>query len=44
MRLVQVKKWYVKKPKFRKCSTKYLSFSFTDIDIDGKERPQYLLV
>jgi hypothetical protein len=30
------------KPECRKCSTKYLSFGFTDIDVDGEERPRCL--
>jgi hypothetical protein len=32
-----------KKPKFRKYDTKYPSFGFTYIVVDGEERPQYLL-
>jgi hypothetical protein len=43
LRVVQVEKRYVKKPKCRKCYTKYLSFEFTDINVDGKERSQCLL-
>lgn len=32
-----------KKSKCRKYDTKYMSFGFTVIDVDGKERPQCLL-
>jgi hypothetical protein len=43
MKLVQVEKQYVKKTKCRKYDIKYLSFGFTYVGVDGKERPQYLL-
>jgi len=42
MRLVQVEKRYVKFLNEKNC-VKYLSFGYTDIDVDGEERPQCLL-
>jgi hypothetical protein len=41
VRLVQVEKRYVKK-KLRKYSIKHPSSAFTNVDIDGEERPQCL--